>query len=59
VDEVIAKQLANAAFGWMGTAGHLVWPSLTAEREFTAIHHLPQVVLAHPPYRFSVSGLVH
>ena len=42
-----------AAFGWMGTAGHLIWPSLIPEMEFTAIYHLLQVVLAHPPHRFS------
>ena len=44
-DGVIAKQLARAVLGWMGTAGHLIWPSFM--RVFSA-----QVVLAHPPYRF-------
>ena len=51
-DGVIAKQLARAVLGWMGTAGHLIWPSLIAEVKFTAIRFLLQVVLAHPPYRF-------
>ena len=36
-DGVIAKQLARAVLGWMGTAGHLVWPSFMTEREFTVI----------------------
>ena len=27
-DEITAKQLAKAAFGWMGTARHLIGPSL-------------------------------
>ena len=54
-DGVIAKQLARAVLGWMGTAGHLIWPSLITETEFTAIHLLLQVVLAHPPHRFPVS----
>ena len=44
-DGVIAKQLARAVLGWMGTAGHLIWPFFI--RVFSA-----QVVLAHPPYRF-------
>ena len=26
-DGIIAKQLARAAYGWVGTAGHLIWPS--------------------------------
>lgn len=56
-DGVIARQLAMAAFGWVGTAGHLLlWPSLIAEMEFTAIHLPLQVVLAHPPYRLSHSS---
>jgi len=56
-DGVIAKQLAMAAFGWVGTAGHLpLWPSLIAEMEFTAIHLPLQVVLAHPPHRLSHSS---
>ena len=54
-DGVIAKQLARAVLGWIGTAGHLIWPSLITETEFTAIHLLLQVVLAHPPHRFPVS----
>ena len=32
-DGVIAKQLARAVLGWMGTAGHLIWPSFIAEKE--------------------------
>ena len=27
-DGIIAKQLARAALGWVGTARHLLWPSL-------------------------------
>ena len=33
--------------GW--NRSHLIWPSLIAKREFTAIPCLLQVVLAHPP----------
>ena len=36
-DGVIAKQLARAVLGWMGTAGYLVWPSFMTEKGFTAI----------------------
>ena len=50
-DEVIAKQLAKAAFGWMSTARHLVGPSL-----YWSIAPA-QVVFAHPPHRFPSSGL--
>ena len=32
-DGVFAKQLAKAVLGWMGTAGHLIWPSFIAEKE--------------------------
>ena len=32
-DGVIAKQLARAVLGWMGTAGHLIWPSFITEKE--------------------------
>ena len=45
---VTAKQLAKAAFGWMGTARHLVGPSLYRKSV--------QVVFAHPPHRCSISG---
>ena len=45
-----------AAFGWVGTARHLILPSLIAEIEFTAIHLPLQVVLAHPPHRLSHSS---
>ncbi len=43
------NSLPRAAFGTGGTAGYRIWPSFIAEREFTAISHLLQVVLAHPP----------
>ena len=33
-DEIIAKQLAKAAFGWMGTARHLLGPSLCRSNAF-------------------------
>ena len=33
-DEVTAKQLAKAAFGWMGTARHLIGPSLCKSNIF-------------------------
>ncbi len=46
-DGVVAKQLATAVFVWMGTAGHLIWPSFI--RTLSA-----QVVLAHPTDRFPV-----
>ena len=45
-----AKQLAKAAFGWMGTARHLVGPSLCGNVSPA------QVVFAHPPHRCSISG---
>ena len=35
---IAVRQLAKAVLGWMGTAGHLVWPSLIAKMEFAAIH---------------------
>ena len=49
-DEIIARQLAKAAFGWMGTARHLIGPSLC--RSIAPA----QVVFAHPPNRFPSSG---
>ena len=49
-DEIIARQLAKAAFGWMGTARHLVGPSLCGNVSPA------QVVFAHPPHRCSISG---
>ena len=33
-DEIIARQLAKAAFGWMGTARHLIGPSLCRSKIF-------------------------
>ena len=33
-DKIIARQLAKAAFGWMGTARHLVGPSLCRSNIF-------------------------
>ena len=33
-DKIIARQLAKAAFGWMGTARHLVGPSLCRSNAF-------------------------
>ena len=48
----LRNSLPGLFLGWMGTAGHLIWPSLIAEVKFTAIRFLLQVVLAHPPYRF-------
>ena len=33
-DEIIARQLAKAAFGWMGTARHLIGPSLCRSNIF-------------------------
>ena len=33
-DKIIARQLAKAAFGWMGTARHLVGPSLCRSKSF-------------------------
>ena len=47
-DKIIARQLAKAAFGWMGTARHLIGPSLYRKSV--------QVVFAHPPNRFSLIG---
>ena len=32
-DGVVAKQLARAVFVWMGTAGHLIWPSFITEKK--------------------------
>ena len=32
--EIIARQLAKAAFGWMGTARHLIGPSLCRSNAF-------------------------
>ena len=49
-DKIIARQLAKAAFGWMGTARHLIGPSLC--RSIAPA----QVVFAHPPHRCSISG---
>lgn len=46
-------QPATAALGWVGTAGHLLLPSLIAGMEFAAIYLPLQVVLAHPPNRLS------
>ena len=49
-DEVIAKQLAKAAFGWMGTARHLVGPSLCSflHRWSSRILRIAVPFLAHP-----------
>ena len=33
-DKIIARQLAKAAFGWMGTARHLIGPSLCRSNAF-------------------------
>ena len=33
-DKIIARQLAKAAFGWMGTARHLLGPSLCRSNAF-------------------------
>ena len=42
--------LPKAAFGWMGTARHLIGPSLCWSIAPA------QVVFAHPPHRCSISG---
>lgn len=51
-DGVVAKQLARAVFVWMGTAGHLIWPSFITEKKIHCNSFPLQVVLAHPTYRF-------
>ena len=49
-DEIIAKQLAKAAFGWMGTARHLIGPSLCSflHRWSSRILRIAVPFQAHP-----------
>ena len=49
-DEIIARQLAKAAFGWMGTARHLIGPSLCRflHRWSSRILRIAVPFLAHP-----------
>ena len=49
-DEITAKQLAKAAFGWMGTARHLIGPSLCSflHRWSSRILRIAVPFQAHP-----------
>ena len=49
-NEIVARQLAKAAFGWMGTARHLIGPSLCSflHRWSSRILRIAVPFLAHP-----------
>ena len=59
-DKIIARQLAKAAFGWMGTARHLIGPFLCSflHRWSSRILRIAVPFLARPLDVISVAGYV-
>ncbi|WP_154658813.1 hypothetical protein [Agathobaculum desmolans] len=49
----MAKQLAKAAFGWMDPLAPFLAVIYRIEKRKHLLSLFPQVVLAHPPHRFS------